>query len=130
LTVQRGVKENVLAEIVSLLGEFADGEYQKRVWLEGRGPEVSSFVDATIAFISGCEIDHVITVEWTEWGLPTEAVEPLKRFRQRLGGYLAIVGSDPPIAEVLPDPRWNEIRQLAQRALDGFREYGVTEGPS
>lgn len=119
-------KRNVLHEIYSLLAEFSDRDYQKRVWLEGRGPEVSCFADATIGFISGVEIDHVIGVEWGQWDLPVEPLQLLREFRKKLGEYVDKSGSDPPIDQVLTDPEWDKVSQLAARVMESFRAHGIS----
>lgn len=124
------IQRNVLAEIASLLVEFGDQSYQRRIWLEGAGPEVSCFADAAVGLISGCEIDQVLDVEWEQWGLPDAPRGPLREFRRRLGEFLEVSGSDPPVEALLADPEWQEVRVLAQRALTSLREHGIASDRS
>jgi hypothetical protein len=100
--------------IACALAEFADAEYQERVWLHGKGPEVSSYEEAVNRLYDDYDVE----------------------------GFLALpeVQSQPPIAEAItafckalettPEPQdridetwlssvyWHHVREKAAHARE------------
>jgi len=103
--------------IISSLTDFANEEYQRRVWLDGLGPEVDCFADAMHHFFSACNVDEVLREWWAEWKLPPAGYPHLREVRDRVRAVADRVGWDPDVAALLRDPEWRAVPRAAQEAL-------------
>lgn len=109
--------------VLGVVDNIQDLEYQKRVWLRGEGPEVSTFGDTVCNFFDDYDADGLLARSPKESGLTELQYTKLKEFRDVLNEYsdkiFAAKSSD---AFILADPRWDEIRALAQQVLDAFKK--------
>ena len=48
-------REQILEMLVERIADASNIEYQKRVWIEGRGPECDSFIEFVCYFFPQCE---------------------------------------------------------------------------
>lgn len=105
----------------SVLEEFCSEEFQKRVWLRGDGPEVSSFVEAYCRFFDDLDANRLIDVEWRQLGLTKFQKDKLESFRDILAEFGQGVPDLPRPEEVLEHPNWPNVRKAARNALTGLR---------
>jgi hypothetical protein len=106
--------------ILDIVQEFSSEEFQKRVWLEGKGPEVSSFIEAACGFFDDNNADELIDVQWRQVGLTEEQRNKLAHFRDALEVLNKRTPETPNDADILNDPEWPKIRQLAKDAFNAF----------
>lgn len=107
------------SNIVGILGELADKEYQLQAWLNvGRKPVMTiSFIEAACMLFDDCTISHYLkagevifdkNVTQALWDL-SEAVDAVSEFDQN--------GEFRREEDIINDPRMDIVRQRAARAL-------------
>jgi hypothetical protein len=75
----------LLCGLVTVVAEFADREFQRRVWLEQSGPEVSSYTDAMQWVLEDAsEVDGALG---RRYGLTREQIIALREFRDELSRF-------------------------------------------
>ncbi|MTK64546.1 MAG: hypothetical protein F8N15_08505 [Methanobacterium sp.] len=112
--------------IIGIVEEFASAEFQLRVWVDGRGPEVSSFEEAVCQFFDS-NVDSLLDEQWRQIGLSTDQHDSLKKFRDALRKFS---DTTPPISkprDIISHPMWPEIRALASNTLMSFRRRSDPE---
>ena len=105
-------KRNVL----SAVKEISDEEYQTRVWLKGVGPEVSSFEEAINRLFDDYLVDRFI-VEYRKQHGDVFWLERLIDLTTALEDYSDATPRQVFPSDVLKDPRWRGVRELAQTVL-------------
>ncbi len=108
-------------KILNTIHEIQDAEFQKRVWLEGKGPEVSSWDETMCGLFDDYDIDGFLKLELNESGLSKNQYAELKKLRDELNIYCEQVGETPTVEYILSDPRWLQIRTAAEHVLKSFR---------
>lgn len=99
--------------IVAAIQDVADMSFQQRAWL-GAGPEVSSFVETYCTLYDDNEFDAFLAQSaWEQTGLNEVVRQEMRRLDQLFQAYQE-PGSD---AEILADPKWQEVAQQAQQVL-------------
>jgi len=99
--------------------EISDKEYQQRIWVEGKGPEVSSFEEAICDFFDD---GQEIILEYEKYGITEKQFKLLLQLQKMLEEFLDIV---PEIVDektdILPNPKWLKIQKMAQKVLKAFK---------
>lgn len=112
-------KRYVLSELLRNIEHVADLEYQKRVWIEGRGPEVQDFDDFLELYVEDSEI---IFPEYKSFGVTEKQYKLLKNFRDELSSF-----SNNPrwylVEEFIDTPQWNRMMNLAKEVLEAFEYF-------
>jgi hypothetical protein len=106
--------------VLDLLWEFSSEEFQRRVWLEGRGPEVYSFIEAHCQFFDDQLADKLIDMERRQVGLTELQRDKLMQFRDALKNFNLHTPDSSRDQDILSDPTWPKNRQTAKAALDEF----------
>jgi hypothetical protein len=90
---------------------IADKQYQKRVWIEGRGPECHSFDEAANDFFDDSE---PILENYKDYGLSLYQSRELKKFYVEFREF-----SDQNYfpEEFIDSPAWDRITQMAKSVL-------------
>ena len=112
-------KSSWLKIILRRISGVSDKEYQKKIWIEGRGPECDDF-DETSEYILGDGRD--ILKEYKSFGITEEQHHLLKNFRDHYEAFC-----DGPALEhyYLPErfidtPEWTTITELAKEVIKAF----------
>jgi hypothetical protein len=108
--------------IVTVLEEFASQEFQKRVWLRGEGPEVSSYEEVVNRFFDDYAINELIDVEWRQAGLTEEVRKTLTTFRNTLEEFNELVPVLPHPKDILRNSKWPQVRKAAQDTLNELKK--------
>jgi hypothetical protein len=98
---------------------ISDKEFQKRVWIQGAGPECHDF-DEAVNFFSA-EGDHILE-HYQDYGLSRRQYEILKKFRDKFKVFYHEKDWPP---EFIDTPEWAEIMDLAKEVLKTFNYPAV-----
>ncbi|RSK38432.1 SCO4402 family protein [Hymenobacter perfusus] len=110
--------------VVAAIKDVADTSFQQRAWL-GAGPEMSSFVETYCTLYDDNNFDGFLAQPaWEETGLNDAVRQEMVRLDQLFQAYQE-PGSD---AEILVDPKWQEVTQQAQQVLRTISAEATTAG--
>jgi hypothetical protein len=98
---------------------FADIEYQRRVWVNGEGPEVDSYVEAMCHLFDDNSFDEFLATAAAERHLRTDQVAALNDFRIALEAFDK-ANSDMTDASIVVHPRWPNVCRYADVALSAL----------
>ena len=104
-----------LSRIKEAVSAIADRDYQQRAWFES-GPEVSSPVEMYCNLFDDFDYGNFLCSP--QVGLTDEQKDLGTTLKEKMDAYSALIGDQPDPSDVIDDPRWDEIRQAAQRLLD------------
>jgi hypothetical protein len=95
---------------------IADKEYQRRVWIQGQGPELSDFHET----VSRCfDIGDPILQNLQKYDFSEKQYLALLNFRNALEAF--VQNHDSP-AEFIDTPEWTHITEMAQEVIDVLNE--------
>lgn len=96
--------------VLDALRELSDPSFQVRVWLRREGEEISSPGETVNQLFDDSGLGDLL-----EDGLvfSEEADSALRK----LGKYVDTIDFERSVAEILADGRWQEVRQLASKAM-------------
>ncbi len=120
----------ILGQIKTMLRNslriLKDEEYQRRVWFLQEGPDVSTYSDTVVHFIGNCEsiFSHSISEEY----LGHENYKLIKQLYDQVIEHLNLIEDriDPDLLEeneLLDDPAWHDIQQLAEELDENLRQF-------
>ena len=107
--------------IVHGIRSLSDPLYQKRIWVEGKGPEVDSYDDTITYFSDMCELIFEAPLDYE--GIDVENLKLLKRLYLMVMDYDSNLDNGRAPQEVnciLEDPKWHQIQEFAG---DVFRKF-------
>jgi len=105
-----------LENIRSMLREFADAEYQVRVWVTGEGLEVSSYSDAICGLFDDYGFDEFLSFSSDQYLLNKEQIGALEIFRDAINEFNDTQPRESD-EEIVQNPRWADVRAKASAAL-------------
>ena len=76
--------ENSKRKLSEWICRISDKEYQKRIWIEGAGPECHDFDEAVNDFFA--EVDHILE-NYQDYGLSHIQHQLLKKFRDEFRDF-------------------------------------------
>ena len=107
-------RKYILNEHLRNIYHISDKEYQRRVWIQGKGPECDDFDETCCHFFD--DGDPMLE-NYKDFSITDNQYQILKRFRDRFRSF-----SDdnywPP--EFIDTPEWNEITEMAKAVLKAF----------
>jgi hypothetical protein len=112
-------REQILISVLETIEGISDKEYQKRVWILGKGPEVDDF-DETVCNFFG-DGDPLIE-NYKDFGITENQYQLLKKFRDKFNDFCR----GPALIYYLPQlfintPEWEEITEMAKEVLKAFK---------
>jgi hypothetical protein len=109
-----------LQNILSVVQNFADAEYQERVWIRGEGPEVDSLVEAYCGIFDDYDLEgfifHCVQNSW----LSGDQLNCLRLLRDALNEFR--FDDQQPDKIAIGDPAWTIVRELAASTLEKFTQ--------
>jgi hypothetical protein len=102
-----------LKNVLNTLKEIADPEFQQRVWVDGAGPEISDWTEVMCKLFDDFHFDDFIDIDWQQFGLSSESHQLLVQLREQLNNYEEKETN----AEIVADPKWQEISKFAGNVL-------------
>ena len=107
--------EQWLENILSVVRDLADAEYQDRVWVRGTGQQVDSLTEAYCRLFDDYRLDDFISL-CTEKKLITDMQRSvLFSLRNKLNEFK--YDEDLTDEEIIRDPRWQSVRELSKGVL-------------
>jgi len=107
-------KKQVVQGFLENLHRISDIKYQKRVWIEGVGPECHDFDEAVNDFFGDGD---PILANYKDYGLTNNQYEALKNFRHTFEKF----SNDQYFPqEFIDTPEWISITKMARDVLKGF----------
>ncbi len=100
---------------LSILDNFSDKEYQKRIWVRREGPECQAFDDAVCDFF---DIGDPILEEYKDFGLTENQYTLLKKYRDEVEKFSD--ENDFP-EEFIDTPEWARIMDMGKDVLKAFK---------
>ena len=108
--------------ILSAIKELSDVQYQTKVWLEGKGTEVSSFDEAICRLFDDYELDSFIEKFSSMEQVSLKKIVLLKKYREQLTNYLSTLKDEVSIEQLITDPAWKKLCQLAKETYDNLND--------
>lgn len=109
-------RKNILANYLDIVSEIASIEYQKRTWIEGLGPQVSSYDDAMCEFFLSSQ---PILEDFDAYDIPPNHYNLLSYFYSELNAFIGKFGTGIP-EDFIDSIEWKKIVQTAQEILITF----------
>ncbi len=112
------IRKQILDSFLENLAGISDKEYQKRVWIEGKGPECDDFDETVCDFF---DLGEPIFDNYKGYGITDSQYLLLIKFRKELDAFL----SGPNQIHYLPRefidiPEWKKIMEMAKEVLKAF----------
>ena len=107
-------RKEVVKGFLQNLYRISNKEYQKRIWIEGAGPECHDFDEAVIDFFGDGD---PILKNYKDYGLSHTQHQLLKKFRDEFNDFAD--RNDLP-EEFIDSPEWAKIMDLAKDVLKAF----------
>jgi hypothetical protein len=109
---------NSLCGLITVVYQFADVAYQRRIWVEGKGPDVSSYSEALSDLFDAYRIEDFANGQASDLGLSENAVKSLSTFLNVLDNFDTLVPEGLSGAEVVRREGWAAVVAAAGRVLD------------
>lgn len=107
--------------LLSIVKEIADKDFQERVWLQGRGIEVSSWEEMLCKFFDDYDADNFVDNHMDAAGLSVQQQHAMKDLRDALNNYSDRIGDSYSVQQILDDSEWHRIRDdIAKTTLNRF----------
>lgn len=107
-------RKQIIDTLLRIIDHISDKEYQERVWILGKGPEVDDFDETCCNFFP--EVDDVIE-KYKDFGITTAQYKILKKFRDKFDIF-SDTNNWP--QEFIDTPEWITIMHLAKDVLKAF----------
>jgi hypothetical protein len=108
------IRKQILEGFIDIFTRIASKEYQKRVWINGVGPEVDDFDDTVCDFFQ--ESDSIIE-NYKDFGITEDQYHYLKNFYAVFRAF-ADQNNWPP--KFIDSLEWDRITKMAQKVLQSF----------
>ena len=107
-------KEYILNKFLKNISHISDKDYQRRVWIYGKGPECDDFDETCCHFFD--DGDPVLE-HYKDFWITESQYQILKKFRDK---FEAFADDNNWPHEFIDTPEWNEITEMAKEVLQAF----------
>ena len=114
MEISEEAKNTILLRLLRTIAVIASKEYQERIWIEGRGPEVDDF-DETYIFFS--EDSDLVIQHLEKFELSENQKTLLKNFKVKFENVAGDLYWPP---EFIDTPEWKQIMEMAEEVLQAF----------
>jgi hypothetical protein len=104
------------------LKELSDKDLQVRVWIKGDTEYVSSYEELMCSLFDDNYFDDYLDVYWKDLDINDQTKSKLHLLRNMLNEYSK---GDKSELEMINDPKWNEIIELADVLVQEYGSYLV-----
>lgn len=111
-------RKYILNQFLINISGISDVEYQKRVWIQGKGPECDDFDETACHFFD--DGDPIIE-NYKDYGITDKQYHLLVKFRNEFDAFCR----GPALRYYLPQkfietPEWEKIMEMAKEVLEAF----------
>lgn len=115
-------EEEILKGALSVIEQISDAEFQQKAWVEKKIHSYAFFEETMHQLFDDYELSDILN-NYENYRISNEQHEILKKFYNTLNQYSDekmswIQNVDP--TEILADPRWHEIQEMAKEVLKAF----------
>jgi hypothetical protein len=107
-------RKQIMETFIRSISHVADEEYQKRVWIEGRGPECDDFDDFINYFLDESE---AILEKYKDFNITNSQYHLLLKFQDELNAFCD--KNDYP-REFISSLEWKKIMEIAKEIVKVF----------
>lgn len=107
-------KKQILMSILETIEHISDKKYQKRIWLQGEGPEVDDFDETCCNFFGDGD---PLLENYKEFEITESQYFLLKRFRDK---FRAFSNEQYHPSGFIDTPEWETITEMAAEVLKAF----------
>ena len=107
-------RKQILISVLETIWCISDKQYQKRVWIQGKGLEVDDFDETCCNFFG--DGDPLIK-SYKDFGLSSNQYFLLKKFRDK---FRAFSDENYYPHQFIDHPEWQEITEIAKDVLKAF----------
>jgi len=100
---------------------LASKSFQKRVWLNGIGLEVSDFNEGVLGYYFNIPKDETETLERLKTSFNEDEINVLIKFHRILNNFIDTVGWELSHKELLENQEWINVREEAKKVCDYFK---------
>ncbi len=117
----------ILEEFLSVIFSISDKSYQRRVWIQGIGPECEDYDENIMNFF---DLSEMILKDPKKYNINDLQLELIKKLCEKYREFSSITDS---IDYYMPEkfinfPEWTEITEIAQKILETFNyKYDYAE---
>jgi len=107
-------RKQIMETFIRIIAHASDEEYQRRVWIEGRGPECDDFDEfCNYFFLEGEDI----LKNYKDFGITDNQYNLLIKFHEELKSFSD--ENDWP-QKFIASPEWKKIMEMAKEVLEAF----------
>ncbi len=107
-------KKPALINFLEICNGISSKEYQRRVWIEGKGPECDDFDDTVCAFFDDGD---PILKKYKDYGITDNQYHLLLKFRN---AFETFSDKNNWPEEFIDTPEWAKIMEMAKEVLKAF----------
>jgi hypothetical protein len=107
-------KNHALINLLKIIDDISNKEYQKRVWVDGKGPECDDFDDTVCDFFG---IGESIIEKHNILGVTDNQHQLLTAFYYE---FRAFSSEHTWSSELIDTPEWTRITEMAKEVLKAF----------
>jgi len=107
-------KKQILISVLDTVESISDKEYQKKVWILGKGPEVEDFDEICCNFFGDGD---PLLENYKDFGLTKSQYLVLKKFRNI---FRTFSNNDYNPYDFIDTPEWQKITEFAKDVLIAF----------
>lgn len=104
----------MLRNLLGIILDISDKEYQQRVWIRGEGPEIDDFTETVCKFFDNSD---PVLKEHKQCDLTNHQYHILKNFSDKFRFFSDKHSYEP---SFIDSPEWNEITENAKEVLKAF----------
>jgi hypothetical protein len=114
---------NALCGIIAAAKEFADSEYQQRIWIDGEGPEMSSYREALCRIFDDAHVEDFLHGDAMRYGFSQQMQDKLGRFAELLDEFDRHLPPDIGSAEIVRRENWKNVSEAAGGFLNEAAQW-------
>lgn len=107
-------KRQILKGFIDIFTRIASKEYQRRIWVNGEGPEVDDFDETVNDFFIECDS---ILENYKDFGITDNQYQILNKFRDH---FIKFSDENNWPQEFIDTPEWEKITEMAKEILKVF----------
>ncbi len=107
-------RRQVVEEFLQNIYRISNKEYQKRIWIEGAGPECHDFDEAVNDFFGD---GKPILENYQDYGLSQNQYQTLKKFHDE---FRIFADKNDLPEDFIDTPEWERVMKMAREVLKAF----------